>query len=92
VLKARENIPKLLGSKTPLGEYSRDIIRSAGMGFGGPEMIRALLDISNKAAADGQDDLCSTTMDISELVSEPLANNYNSLLLYLSIFSFFFLF
>lgn len=31
-------------------------------------MVRAALAIANKAAEEGEDELCSTTMDLSEMV------------------------
>lgn len=45
VLAAREDIVKALDSKSPLGVYAKDMTRHVGMGFGGPEMVTAMLDM-----------------------------------------------
>jgi len=67
VAKAREELPKALGSKTPLGEYARDVARASGMGFGGPEMVRATLGTAEAAFEAGEEGVASAAMDLVEL-------------------------
>ena len=50
VASARDALPKALGSKSPLGEYAKDVARASGMGCLGSDMIKAILSLCGQAA------------------------------------------
>lgn len=68
VLRAREELPKALGSKTALGEYAKEMARGSGMGCFDASMVRAALRMAAATFEEGEEGNTTWNMELLEMV------------------------